>query len=113
MVGCPNADILIFASVLSTECGGGSIAYAGNCVSDAVSDRPVAAYVNFCPAYVADTSATNYRTMLKVQSFYYMRIRALVAHPREHRFSRGLTDPFLPKYRAASLFLPRRSRSTS
>ena len=64
--GCPNADILIIASVKSAGCAATTIAYAGTCRLDAVSDRPLVAMVNFCPAYLKDPSAS-YRYMLKVR----------------------------------------------
>lgn len=67
--GCPDTDTLIVVSALATDyCGGAElIAYAGACRTDAVSDRPLAAYVNFCPYYLADVSAAGFRAMLKVR----------------------------------------------
>ena len=70
-VGIPSADIIIYVSAVSAvTCASSAtiLAYAGACYLDAVTDRPVASYVNFCPAWLGDTSDANYNSMLKVIS---------------------------------------------
>ena len=42
------------------SCTLSTVAYAGTCIQDALTDRPVSAYINFCP------SGLNYNSMLHV-----------------------------------------------
>nr|CAH8853232.1 unnamed protein product [Trichobilharzia regenti] len=45
----PNAYIIIVDSSNSTNCGGGTIAYAAPCQLHPFTDRPIIGIINFCP----------------------------------------------------------------
>ena len=52
--GAGGADFVLFVTAFETaSCEGATLAYAGNCFTDAL-DRPVAGYANFCPSSLAD-----------------------------------------------------------
>eukprot|EP00793_Prasinoderma_coloniale_P000617 PRCOL_00003766-RA len=47
--GLYNTDIVVYVTARDTGICGGSIAQAGMCAQDPVTDRPVAGNINFCP----------------------------------------------------------------
>jgi len=48
--GVPNADMILYVTMDASFCGiGGIIGAARPCLQDPLTNRPVAAYINFCP----------------------------------------------------------------
>ena len=60
--GVSNVDFILYVSARDSECpatsnsGVATLAFAGACQMEEALDRPVAGYINFCPAGFTDTS---------------------------------------------------------
>lgn len=59
--GVSNVDYILYVSARDSECptsnnGVATLAFAGACQMEDALDRPVAGYINFCPAGFTDTS---------------------------------------------------------
>ena len=66
--GAPSADIAVIVSALTStaDCGSTGLAFAGVCRQDVDTDRPVLAYINFCPGTYNDTSTAGYGYVVPV-----------------------------------------------
>ncbi|KAK3240115.1 hypothetical protein CYMTET_50018 [Cymbomonas tetramitiformis] len=58
--GVPDTDYILYVTAADTEvCAGQTVGIGGHCIQDPSNLRPLAGFVNFCPAYLQYSSSSS------------------------------------------------------
>lgn len=107
-VGIPNASFIVYVTARDDKACSSSSAWAEVCRLDGTTDRPLAAYINFCPGALADRKYAGARLDNPLR---WSHQRAMAIHEFGHAL--GFTGSLIAlwRHRNAS-FTPRTHRDT-